>query len=143
VYKFALLILLIFTSCYKNHLYVQQELIDRTFLASSYVGTFDPKQDDPPFGQRIIISWDFPRSLYKKDLTMMLTVRFKNNCQELHSYKIQRKRGYTAFFFEEEIKDKKSRILTYKIDVLNKDNVVVETWKHQFWRELISFSEDN
>ena len=71
----ALFFLACAAGCYKNHLYVQQQKIDQSFLASSHVGTPDPRQKSPPLGQKLLIAWSFPWSLFSQDLTAITTVR--------------------------------------------------------------------
>jgi len=130
------------TSCYKNYLYVHHEKMDNTFLASSHVGTPDPRQKHPPEGQRIAISWDFPLSIYRENLTLITTIRFWDNKQDVFVYKIPRKRGYVFYKFQDETKNKTKKILTYKIDAFNEDGVLVDQWKHQFWKELITINKE-
>jgi hypothetical protein len=126
---------LLFSSCYRNHLYVQQEWVDRNFLASSHVNTPDPRQSEPPEGQRLLIAWDFPRSIFLKDLSFAVTVRFWDDTQQEIVDPIQRKRGYQAFYFP------KKKILTYRVQVVTKEKEVIETWNHQFWTERIDIGD--
>ncbi len=123
--------------CYKNHLYVQQEWVDRNFLASSRIDTPDPRQQCPPEGQRLLVSWDFPKSLFKEELTLLVTVRLWDNTQDVLFHKMERKRDYAAFFFPNDKPGSDRRILTYRVQVLNGSGEVVETWNHHFWTELI------
>jgi len=125
----------IFSSCYKNHLYVQQQVVDREFLASSYVGTPDPRQMHPPMGQRLSIGWNFPTDMFEEELTLVCTVRFWNQEQIVNEFLLESRRGSEAFFFPAD--DKEHRILTYRVDVRNCEGEIVETWKHHFWTELI------
>lgn len=130
------LIFTLFTGCYKNHLYVQQEWVDRNFLASTKVGTPDPRQACPPEGQRILVAWKFPANLYYQDLQLLLTVRFWDNSEEVITYPIERRWSNTAFNFFQQ------KILTYRIQVVNRDNEIVETWEHHFWTELIDIDRN-
>jgi hypothetical protein len=116
-------------------LYVQQEAIDRDFLASTKVGTPDPRQVDPPEGQRILIGWDYPKSVFSEGLTLVLTARLWDSTQKVLFKPIERKRDVAAFFFPSDEKEKK--ILTYRIQVINGEGKILETWKHHFWTELI------
>ncbi len=120
--------------CYKNHLYVQQEWVDAEFLASSKVHTPDPRQAHPPHGQRLLVAWDFPKSVFEKHLTLIATVRMWDNSQEVLVHPIERKRDAKAFFFSDESTGK---ILTYRIQVFSEAGELVEVWNHQFWTELI------
>lgn len=128
--------------CYKNHLYVQQEWVDANFLASSKVQTPDPRQANPPHGQRLIIAWDFPQSLFQENLHLVATVRFWNNSQESIRRPLERKRDVVAFYFAEKTPDWK--ILTYRVQIFAADGHLVEEWDHHFWTELINVGrEDN
>ncbi|MES2273026.1 MAG: hypothetical protein V4487_02405 [Chlamydiota bacterium] len=133
----AALCIALLTGCYKNHLYVQQEWIDRKFLASSHVNTPDPRQEHPRLGQRLLVSWDFPRSLFQEQLSLQITVRLWDNTQELICHPIERKRDVAAFFFSNPGEEMDSRILTYRVQVVSKDGNVLETWNHHFWTEWI------
>lgn len=132
-----LIFLFLFSGCYKRHLYVQQEWVDANFLASSKVHTPDPRQDHPPRGQRLIIAWDFPKSVFEKGLTMVATVRLWDNTQQVFRHPLIRKRDITALFFSNAVVDIDRRILTYKVQVFAADGQEVEKWDHQLWTELI------
>ena len=116
--------------------------MDRNYLASTHVGTPDYRQEHPPDGQTLSIAWDFPLSVYRENLNMILTVRFWDNKQDIFSNKITRKRGYLRYKFQDDTDDKSKKILTYKIDIFNEDGTLVDEWKHQFWKELIEINKD-
>lgn len=140
--RFLPLLMLLLSSCYKDNLYVQQEWVDKSYLASFYVKTPDPRDKNPQIGQKIIISWDFPLSEYKKDLTVVLFVRFWDQTQKELTYKIERKRGYTDFFFENINSEQNKKILTYRLDVVDKNNEIIRTWKHQLWTKQINIDNE-
>jgi hypothetical protein len=117
--------------------------MDSSYLASTHTKTPDPRKKHPPEGQKISVAWDFPLSIYRENLTLMTTVRFWDNKQDVFVYKIPRKRGYISYKFQDDSKDKNKRILTYKIDVFNEDGVLTAQWKHQFWKELISINKED
>lgn len=123
--------LTVFAGCYKNHLYVQQEWVDRNFLASTHIGTPDPRQECPPEGQRLLVAWRFPGYLFDEQLELVLTVRFWDNTEEVFYQPVEKTRSYAAFYFYHQ------RILTYRIQVVNREGEIVETWEHHFWTELI------
>jgi len=116
---------------------VQQEWVDANFLASSKVHTPDPRQQDPPVGQRLLIAWDFPKSIFEKTLTLALTVRLWDNTQEVLTQPIERKRDAKAFFFSNATPGSDRRILTYRVQIFAGDGELVDTWEHHFWTELI------
>jgi hypothetical protein len=132
---FSLASLLFAWGCYKNHLYVQQEWVNRDFLASVKVGTPDPRQADPPQGQRLLIAWDFPKSLFERRLTLLTTVRLWDQSETVITRPVERKRDGVALFFPS--KNLQKQILTYRIQVFDQEGGLIETWKHHFWTELI------
>jgi len=146
--KWSTSILLLFAgfnlaACYKNHFNVQQEWIDRNFLASSHIRTPDPRQERPPVGQRLLVSWDFPRSIFEKHLLLCLTVRFWDDTQETISQPIERKRDFATFFFPQDSGSKDKRILTYRVQAISEKGEIVGAWDHQFWTKLIDVGKDN
>lgn len=125
-------------SCYKNNLYVQQQKMDKDFLASTYVKTPDPRQENPPHGERLVINWDFSFDDFQKKLTLLLKVLYWNNLQESFFYPIERIRDYKTFYFDHA---KDQRILTYIIEIITEEGEIIRTWQHQLWTKLISFDK--
>ena len=119
--------------CSGNYLTVHQERIDREFLASSHVGTPDPRQKDPAKGQRLIVSWDFPLSLYRQDITLLLTVRFWDTTEESRRFSINHKRGLKTFFFKNQDDLVGKKLLTYRVDALSAKGETLSVWEHQLW----------
>lgn len=119
---------------------MQQEWVDAEFLASSKIGTPDPRQEHPPCGQRLLLAWDFPRSLFDEKLTLVATVRFWDNTQEVLFHPVERRRSYTAYYFPNPEPSGDRKILTYQVQVVSSNGTVIETWKHHFWTELIEIS---
>ena len=134
-------VFVLLASCGKQYLTVHQERIDRDFLASTFVGSPDPLQKAPPLGQRLILSWDFPLSLYREELTLFLTIRFWDNTEEKIAFAPERKRGIRTYFFEnmEELQSKK--LLTYLVEAKNRQGKTVSTWQHQLWCTLIEIED--
>lgn len=114
--------------------------MDVNFLASSHVGTPDPRRDDPPEGQRLLIGWNFPRCMVEDGLVLWITVRLWDNTQDFVVQPIDRKRGSAAFYYPNKDDCIDRRILTYKIEVLTSSGFLIETWKHHFWTELIEMN---
>lgn len=137
ILSFFLVLNFILFGCYKRHLYVQQEWVDVTFLASTKVGTSDPRQADPDMGQRLIIAWDFPRSIFEKRLTLVATVRLWDSTQEIQTLPLERKKDTIALFFSNKDPHKDRRILTYRVQVFSEAGEEIQKWEHPFWTELI------
>lgn len=105
--------------------------MDREFLASTHIGTPDPRQLDPPEGKRLLIAWRFPSIWVDRGLTLHLTVRFWDQSEEHICRRIEKGHDYVAFNFFDQ------RVLTYKIEVVDREGQCIELWEHQFWTELI------
>ena len=69
-------------------------------------------------------------------------MRFWNNTEKVFRCPIEYKADSKAFYFEDKTKEKKHRILTYRIDVIDAKNQIVEVWKHQFWTKLIKIDQE-
>ena len=134
----TLFLVLVICGCYRDHFYVQQDWIDRTFLASFHVDTPDPRQKNPPTGPRLLIKWDFPRSIFEKKLTLEGIIRFWDNSEEKISQTIERRRGYESFFFS----NKDLKILTYFVQAKTETGEIVGKWEHQFWTKLLEIGEE-
>lgn len=141
--EFLFVMLLLLSSCYRGHLYVQEEWVDKASLASSWVRTPDYRQEDPPVGQRLLVSWDFPISVYRRHLTLHAVVRFWDNTEKTVAYELKRRRGATDFFFRDESEEQNNKILTYRVQIRAGDGELIETWKHQLWTELIEVDKEN
>ena len=121
---------------------MQQECVDAHFLASSKVGTPDPRQGDPPNGQRLIVAWDFPKSVFEENLKVITTVRLWDSTQEVFEDEICRKRDVIAYPLSWKEGEEK-RILTYKVQVFNAAGKQVRIWEHHLWTELIEIGQSN
>ena len=119
---------------------MQQEWLDEKYLASMHVNTPDPRKAHPPNGQKLLVKWDFPKSLFDRKLTALITVRLWDNSEQLFCHAIERKRDYLDLYFPTE--DKNLRILTYKVEIFSQEKELIEVWKHHFWTELIDVKDN-
>lgn len=116
---------------------MQQELVDRNFLASTHVNTPDPRQDCPPIGQRLLVAWRFPKNVFDYGLTMFVTVRFWDNSEEEICYPLASSHGNKAFNFFDR------KILTYRVQVIDSLGYLIDCWEHHFWTKLIDVDRSN
>jgi hypothetical protein len=139
---FMWICLLALTGCQCEKLTVYTDYLSHENLASYHVGTPDPRLNNPPMGQRLIISWSLPKNyLCYEDLHLDLTIRFRNKQQISEKIDICKRKGmYIYSVLNEDFFETKG-LLTYKIDLVG-DDVILEEWRHQLWTELITF-EDN
>lgn len=131
--NFTIFACLLLASCTQNHLYVQQEWATKDFLASSHALTPDPRQEIPFEEQRLLLSWEFPKSLFEKKLTLKTTVRFWDQSEKEIWIPVERKRDALALSFPSQEK----KLLTYRVQVFDAQGELVETWNHHFWTQCI------
>ncbi len=128
--------------CSRERLNVYTDYLSYKNLASYRVGTPDPLQNNPPTGQRLILSWNLTKNMLEKEnLHLELTVRFRNGEQISENISIFRRSGsYYYYLINDEFFEKKG-ILTYKVDLIG-DGEVIDKWRHQLWTEMIIFDEE-
>ena len=135
--SFLIVFLAFFCSCDKYYLAVTRESIDRSTLASTYVGSPDPRQKNPPKGQELIIKWRCPKHFPQETMTLVLDILYKDYTQETVSYPLARRRGVFTYALLGEKYHEKGGFLTYKAELRDQEGAVVQQWKQQLWTELI------
>jgi hypothetical protein len=126
------------SSCTGTSLSVQTDFLTDESLASYYVQTPDPLLNCGSVGQRMLISWRFPKVyLESSDMYIIVHIRYKNREEEDIRLNNLRTSGTYVFsilndeFFETE------GILTYKAQLFA-DEIILLEWRHQLWVELIT-----
>jgi hypothetical protein len=122
-----------FFSCCRNYVSLQEQWIDKEYLASSYVNTPDKEACCPPCGKNLLIEWNFPISIFKEQLYIILSAKLSDSTVQIYKYKIPSKRGYIAKFFS--YKDFDKKLLTYKVEIFNRNDKLIERVENQFWVE--------
>lgn len=139
---FQILLLVTLCSCSREYLNIYTEYLSRKNLASYRVGTPDPLLNNPPVGQRLIISWSLPKSLLSKEnLHLELKVRFRNREEIQETVSICHSSGTYYYYLINQDFFTKGGILTYKVDLVGSGEVL-EEWRHQLWTELILFEDE-
>ena len=134
---FLCLLTLLLSGCQPSFLNVQTDYLTYKDLASFYVKTPDPRLSACNFGQRLIISWSLPKHFLKKEhLQLEVTLRFRNREEILEIIPIGKQRNTYVYPLLNEDYLEKGGILTYKIDLKDKENIL-EEWRHLMWTESI------
>lgn len=133
--------LFIMASCQKYYLSIYQEKIDQSSLASSYVGSPDPRQKNPPTGQELIMEWQVPQEIIDKKASICLDVIYRDYSEAEFVYPISHKTGYVTYFLlDAEYKQKKG-LLSYKGEIRTDDGEVFRSWQHQLWVKVIRLED--
>ncbi len=129
--------------CYTNHLQVQQKPITKDFLASTWVGSPDPRQKHPPNGESLMVSWDFPAITFQEGLFLKTKIRFWDLSEEDFSDIIESKTGWKEYLFLHNLEEPRGKILAYKVVVQTEKGKQISTWEHPFWIKKIEAEKEN
>lgn len=135
---FALLLL---AGCKQYYLSVNQEWVDVRYLASTHVKTPDPRQDNPPIGQKLILDWRIPQEIYEKKPEVVLDLILWDYTTRQVRIPIKRRMDFATYRLFNEEYEKSGGILTYKAEIITQDGEVFREWKHQLWVQLITVTE--
>ena len=108
------------------------------YLASSHVKTPDPRQDNPPIGQKLIVDWRVPNEIFKKKPEVVLHLILWDYTTRTVRIPIKRRMDYATYKLFNEDYEKTGGILTYKAEIVTADGQVFREWKHQLWVNLIT-----
>jgi len=118
---------------------LHQQKVDATYLASTNVGTPDPRK--PPNGQMIVAEWWIPKKVLDCAPVLRLHILFRNYTQDCVEFPIRSRAGYETYsVLNEDFKETKG-LLAYKAEIVTCDGDVYCKWKHQFWVQLITIGE--
>ncbi|MGR3911889.1 MAG: hypothetical protein QRY71_01080 [Candidatus Rhabdochlamydia sp.] len=136
---FSLFLMLgLMSSCQKYILSLQQIPITQKSLASYHIKSPDPRQENPPFGQQIVMQWSVPPDLLEKKPQIVFHVIYQDYTEECITYPLEYRRGTKLFSLLNEDYLAKQGILTYKATICLEDGTVYREWKHQLWVHLIT-----
>ncbi len=138
---FLLFLPLVFSSCQKYYLVIYQEKVSRDSLASTYVGTPDPRQKNPPKGQELVIEWQIPRELLQESPAIYLQVVYRDYSEAQFTFPIAYKSGYRVYTLVGEDYLKTKGFLAYKAEIKTADGKVFRTWQHQLWVKVVRLEE--
>ena len=131
------------SGCQKYYLSICQEKIGRDYLASTPIKSPDPRQENPPFGQQLIIEWQIPKNLLKEHPLIELQIVYKDYEEASFIYPISYRTGCVVNSLLGEDFQKRKGFLSYKADIKTEDGTVFREWKHQFWVKVIRLEESH
>ncbi len=139
--QFLFLFFILLASCEKYYVSVSSIPINASYLASSQVGTPDPRQAHPPVGQKLVIDWAIPPEMLSEQPKIILHLLYKNHGEKEVVYPITCRGGYTVYsLLNEEFVETKG-LLTYRAEIVTEGGKVYREWKHQLWVNLITLDE--
>ena len=140
-YYFLFILLFFLCSCEKYYLSVKHEHVNQTSLASTFVGSPDPRKEHPPNGEELILQWRLPPKSLDQELTLVLKIVYRDYTEEIHVYPVGRRRGVLTFSLLNEKFLEKKGFLTYKAEIKNSDGKVQKEWQQKLWFHLINIED--
>lgn len=141
--KFHLFLLLFLqfilaSCCHGPRLSVQTQFINHDYLASSYVNTPDFRQNEPYYGQRLVVQWVIPkRDFVCGEFQLQLRLRFHNHSQKEVLIPISYWQGTYVYSLLNEDYKESTEIITYQVNLI-RNGAVIQTWNHPLWSEMLS-----
>lgn len=140
---FVFLICVFCSGCQKNFVTVIQEKIHRNLLASSFVDSPDPMQYNPPHGKKLYISWNIHREYNLEECRLRISMIFRNRDIKTVELAIPRKRGTIVYSLLDQEYYETQGLLTYKVEILTKNEEILALWKHQMWVNIIQLRDSS
>ena len=129
--------------CNYQTLSVRQIWIDRSTLASTHVGTPDPRQENPPEGQLLLIDWKIPNWILEHHPRISLQLIFWNYTTETVDFPLMSTFGSKRYYLLNDKYEETKGLLTYKADIITEDGQIYKEWKHQMWVNLIQIGNED
>ncbi|MBI5274389.1 MAG: hypothetical protein HY860_04980 [Chlamydiales bacterium] len=130
-------LLFVLSSCTSSYIGVEKEYVDINSLASTFVGSPDPMQQNPSHGVRLWMDWEIPPHLWQEGFILTLKVIYKDYEEETFSFVMDLPKGQKSFELLNEKYDRTGGLLTYMAEVTSQHGEVLSDWKHQMWFNLI------
>lgn len=138
---FLFLICVFCSGCQKSYVTVVQEKIHRKHLASSFVDSPDPLQNESPHGRKLYVSWNISSEYQIEDCQIRISMIFRNRTTRVIDLALLRRRGTLVYSLLGQNYYETQGLLTYKVELLTKKEEVLAFWRHQMWVNLIMLDE--
>ena len=140
--KILLLSCLFLLSCEKYNISVTRQTVDVNYLASSQVATPDPRKENPPIGQKLIVDWHIPWDMLHEGPKGRLHVICKDYSEDVVEFPIDALNGFIVYDLLNDRYEKTGGFLTYKAELIGRDGKVLKKWKHQLWVHIIHLDQE-
>lgn len=135
--------LLFLASCQKYAVVVHQQKMDISYLASTAVGSPDPRAALPINGKMMVAEWWVPRHVLDLNPVLRLSFVFRDFSEICVEFPVTKKVGYETYCIWDKDVECTGGVLTYKAEIITCDGEVFRSWKHQLWFKLITIDEES
>ncbi len=141
MYRPFLFLSLFCCGCTSHYVSVVKVPIDKTSLASTYAESPDPKAAKPPKGEKLYVSYRIPFSMNCDDLKIRLKVVYRNLEQEEKVFPVHHRMGAVGFDLVGDKFKKTNGFFTYRVELLDKDDHVVDSNQQRMWVEILKLNQ--
>jgi len=139
--QYTPLFFLIFCGCEKYYISIKRDTIDQSKLASTFVESPDPRQKNPPKGEKLIIEWRLPSYVLHQYITLQLNIIYNNYSEQTLYYPVNQRKGIIIYSLLEDQYYKTGGFLTYVAKIKKSDGTVLKEWKQWLWVDRISLDD--
>gem|GEM_PF-941111 len=139
---FIIGITLLSSGCQKYYISIAQEKVDRDYLASTALNTPDPRQKNPPVGEKLIVEWKLPREVVSAGSSLELHVIYRDYTEAFFTYPISHPMDYVVYTLIGSEYGSRKGILTYEAQVNTGAETPFLHWKHQLFTRLIVIRDE-
>ncbi len=137
-----LLLAILLAGCAPYSVNVKRLTYGHSNLASTWVKSPDPAQENPPKGQKLFISYRIPPKRVSDPPILSLHMIFRNYTEEVVRYPIYENSGSVVYELMGEKFYEKCGFLTYKAELTTEEGEVLANWEQQMWVNLIEEKGD-
>lgn len=139
LFRLLFLFLLVLSGCQQRILYVYDQKVDAKYLASTNVGSPDPRT--PPKGQIVVAEWWLPKQALAKEPCLRVHTLFKDYSEDCMEYPITSVVGSKTYWVVNEDFENTCGVLAYRAEIITCDGECLAEWQHQLWVNIIDIEE--
>lgn len=140
LFRLLFLFSLLLTGCQQRVLYVYQQKVDPKYLASTNVGSPDPRT--PPKGQMVVAEWWLPKGAMKSEPVLRIQTLFCNYTEDCVEYPITSMVGSKTYWVLNDDFDETGGLLAYRAEIVTCEGECIANWEHQLWVNVIDIDDE-
>ena len=125
------------SGCTSGYIQVSKIKTDKLTYASRFARTPDPRELNPPKGEKLYISWSVPVDIKPHFYRLKVDIIYRNLSTETLLFPLRRRAGSRIIeVLGDEYKEKEG-YLSYKMEIVDLDGNVISDYTHRMWVDLI------
>ena len=130
---FIVFLIPLFVCCSGVYVSAKRVSIDKSVLASTFVGSPDKRQVEAESGEKIHVVWRLPSALYNDKALAALHIVYKDLTEEVIYRPLNSRIGSFSFFVDGKTRSGENGILSYKVDIEDGEGRLIGSWHQHMW----------